>query len=843
MLNAKARAITIIVILLFIFSSLIGIGIYLIIDYINKSKALTSETNYNIGNMISSTNNNVIDPNTYQKLMSALGNDTTSTRNKSQINGGTPIVFQMGEVNGNPVYWEVVYQTGDAITVWMTQPYSREYYNSSGRTQSDGMFNGSSQTNYSSENGYSRSTIRQATLQIYNELSELFPLLKEIVKNPNDAGVSSWQYSQNNSCYSSASCWSITNGLGSNPNNGSGINNSNPNNWTWEDCMSDMFWIPSHYEVCNTSTTEASFNGGLWGLTTADLAFNPVRLDTNTSSDSYCWLRSGGAHGSSVKGLAVVVGSAGSVGDGNVGANRGIRPACHISLDSLKKNTKPTIIMESSGYPSKVGGLAGGFENTGWSGTYDTAHVRSGDYAIKISATADTPEITISTTNIVPIDVTTQNHVFYFQYWGYQEIRTEGWTQVYWPIEEPSMGVNLLGPAGQWNMYSFYGTRSDNALAGGQQVRIDFDNSYQVGTIWFDDFLMLDLTEIFGSGNEPSKEWCDANIISGTNVQSFEVGESVTLQNKSGIDAQIFDFLGWSTTPKMTSSSTQTVEYSNGATVSNIIGTITFYGVWDYKSFSVNVVGDTNAGTVSGGGSYKYGTSITLSATANNGYEFVGWDINGDSIVDNTNNPYTFTVTNNITITALFKQLMSITIRTNNAEFGQILLNNNLQNSITIFQDTNTQIANVYAIPKANCTFLYWYDESTGSVYTDNPLNYTVTQSTTLTAYFGSGLVKGVAVSVEQIDGTNIAAIGEARITGYNTLNGIDYIHFSAVAYTGYRFVGWRVDGEILSSYGASADIPYSIVENKQVFAVFAPIENQDNVNDDIDNGQGNDFV
>ena len=42
------------------------------------------------------------------------------------------------------------------------------------------------------------------------------------------------------------------------------------------------------------------------------------------------------------------------------------------------------------------------------------------------------------------------------------------------------------------------------------------------GTSFWDDALVIDLTETFGAGNEPSKEWCDANIpfFEGTKVLS-----------------------------------------------------------------------------------------------------------------------------------------------------------------------------------------------------------------------------------------------------------------------------------------------------------------------------------
>lgn len=59
---------------------------------------------------------------------------------------------------------------------------------------------------------------------------------------------------------------------------------------------------------------------------------------------------------------------------------------------------------------------------------------------------------------------------------------------------------------------------------------------------------------------------------------------------------------------------------------------------------------NTAMGTVTGGGTYPAGTSVTLTATANNGYVFDHWQDG------NTNNPRTITVTANATYTAYFVQ-------------------------------------------------------------------------------------------------------------------------------------------------------------------------------------------
>ena len=59
----------------------------------------------------------------------------------------------------------------------------------------------------------------------------------------------------------------------------------------------------------------------------------------------------------------------------------------------------------------------------------------------------------------------------------------------------------------------------------------------------------------------------------------------------------------------------------------------------------------TNGGSVTGGGTYNYGTTVNLTANANSGFTFDHWQDG------NTNNPRTITVTENATYTAYFNAL------------------------------------------------------------------------------------------------------------------------------------------------------------------------------------------
>lgn len=63
-------------------------------------------------------------------------------------------------------------------------------------------------------------------------------------------------------------------------------------------------------------------------------------------------------------------------------------------------------------------------------------------------------------------------------------------------------------------------------------------------------------------------------------------------------------------------------------------------------------INNSTRGAVTGSGSYADGTSITVKATANNGYMFACWS-DGTRVVSSTPS-YTFTVSGNVTLTAYF---------------------------------------------------------------------------------------------------------------------------------------------------------------------------------------------
>lgn len=111
---------------------------------------------------------------------------------------------------------------------------------------------------------------------------------------------------------------------------------------------------------------------------------------------------------------------------------------------------------------------------------------------------------------------------------------------------------------------------------------------------------------------------------------------------------------------------------TNTVYVSNISITI------DYTPASYKVstnVSPLGSGTVTGSGTYNHGSTATLVATANDGYNFVKWND------DNKENPRTITVTGNATYTAIFTPITyTITFK----DYDGTIIPVNGQNSQTV---------------------------------------------------------------------------------------------------------------------------------------------------------------
>lgn len=154
------------------------------------------------------------------------------------------------------------------------------------------------------------------------------------------------------------------------------------------------------------------------------------------------------------------------------------------------------------------------FENTGWGNTayctlsYDNTVKKYGDYSLKVTATrTSSGEVYFAnSTNVNMI----QNHIYYACCELYQTSSVCSGMQAYWPQTEPNMGTASVSETNKWVKCGFRASRTN--WSGSQNFRFDIENIVAPNYVYLDGAMLIDLTEAFGSGNEPSVEWCNSNI-------------------------------------------------------------------------------------------------------------------------------------------------------------------------------------------------------------------------------------------------------------------------------------------------------------------------------------------
>lgn len=173
-----------------------------------------------------------------------------------------------------------------------------------------------------------------------------------------------------------------------------------------------------------------------------------------------------------------------------------------------------------------------------------------------------------------------------------------------------------------------------------------------------------------------------------------------------------------------------------------------------------------NGGTVTGGGAFTYGSTTTLTATANSGYVFQSWQDG------NTQNPRQITVTGNATYTAYFigsgtTYVVTATVSPEGA--GSVT-------GTGVFNPgaTTTLTANA----NYGYTFQRWQDN-----ITQNPRTVTVNSNMQFTAYF---------TQITYTIATNVSPAGAGIVTGGGSNFHLgDQVTLTATANEGYIFDHW----------------------------------------------------
>lgn len=191
----------------------------------------------------------------------------------------------------------------------------------------------------------------------------------------------------------------------------------------------------------------------------------------------------------------------------------------------------------------------------------------------------------------------------------------------------------------------------------------------------------------------------------------------------------------------------------------------TFTAIFVMNNSYIDVMSSNPAmGYVSGGGSYEYLQTATLTATAFSGYHFIRWNDG------NTQNPRPVTVTQDSSFTAYFvSNICNISAVSANTVMGSTAGSGvyNYQNTIVLL-----------ATPNYGYHFTGWNDG-----ITENPRNVYVVQDSTFTAYFD---VNYYAINVS----SNSQTMGS--VTGTGNYAYLNEMQMEATPAYGYHFEQWN---------------------------------------------------
>ena len=255
---------------------------------------------------------------------------------------------------------------------------------------------------------------------------------------------------------------------------------------------------------------------------------------------------------------------------------------------------------------------------------------------------------------------------------------------------------------------------------------------------------------------------------------------------------------------------------------------VTYTAVIEVAYIITTEANDATYGSVTSGGIYLQNTSYTITATANRGYTFTKWLKNGQDFTNNILSTQNFIATEDATYTAVFEAIPQRTITVEN-----LTPNVGSVTSGGIYYDY--EVLTLTATPNNGAKFFYWLKN--GQVFSgslSNPLTVTIIGDATYTVCFAPENFRLEIPSPNSVileyeyqgeDEIDPAVCGRLTTFCYGDFDNKSTVRIEATPTTGYRFVGWKINGEttISEDYTSNkVDILLSDIQNSRiVIAVF----------------------
>ena len=273
---------------------------------------------------------------------------------------------------------------------------------------------------------------------------------------------------------------------------------------------------------------------------------------------------------------------------------------------------------------------------------------------------------------------------------------------------------------------------------------------------------------------------------------AYHYGESCTL---NATPAAGYTFVRWTENGNPVS--------TNASYSFTVTGNRTLVAHFEAQSFTISVSANpTNGGNASGGGTFNYGQSCTVSATPATGYTFQRWTENGNQV--STNASYTFSVTGNRNLVAQFQiQSYMVSVTANPTEGGTVEGNGTYNHG---------QNCTVVATANEGYDFINWTENGV-QVSTNLSYSFNVTGNHSLVANFEAQSFQ-IKASVDPAEAGIVVGEGSYQYGEEVTL--------SVVRNEDYEFQNWTENGVVVST---EETYSFIVTGSRELVAHFQHVE------------------